>query len=88
MYKIYKLPFLPRFVKKVVNAAGLFPARRSAGEFRHSDIIYFAHALDIYRTSPMCAHVFTQKSEEATASSASLLATPLLVSGFIYLVGC
>ena len=39
-----------------------------------SDVIYFAHALD---TSPMRARVLTQKSEEATASSASLLATPL-----------
>ena len=43
-------------------------------EFCHSNVIYFAHALDIYRTSPMRVHVLTQKSEEATASSASLLA--------------
>ena len=41
-----------------------------------SDVIYFAHALD---TSPMRARVLTQKSEEATASSASLLATPLIL---------
>ena len=55
MYKIstkYKLPFLPRFVKKVVmNAAGLFAANHevsiytgSAGEICHSDVIYLAHA--------------------------------------------
>ena len=30
-----------------------------------------------YRILPMCAHILTQKSEEASASSASLLATPL-----------
>ena len=48
-----------------------------------SDVIYFAHALDIYRTrtSLMRAHVLTQKSEEATASSASLLAMPLSPQG-------
>ena len=35
-----------------------------------SDVIYFAHALDIYRTrtSLMRERVLTQKSEEATAS--------------------
>ena len=48
-----------------------------------SDVIYFAHALDIYRTrtSLIRARVLTQKSEEATASSASLLATPLSPQG-------
>ena len=49
----------------------------SANEFCHSDIIYLAYALDIYRTLPMCVRILTQKSEEATASSASLLTTPL-----------
>ena len=49
----------------------------SAGEFCHSDVIYFAHVLVIDRTPPMCACVLTLKSEEATASFASLLATPL-----------
>ena len=52
-------------------------------EVRPSDVIYFAHALDIYgtRTSLMRARVLAQKSEEATASSASLLATPLSPQG-------
>ena len=85
MYKISTkyVTFLPRFVKKVViNAAGLFPAMSSlfiasAGEFCHSDVIYFAHALVVYRRSPLHACVLAQKSEEATASFASLLATPL-----------
>ena len=49
----------------------------SAGEFCHSDVIYFAHVLVTYKTLPMRVCVFTQKSEESTASSASLLATPL-----------
>ena len=40
-----------------------------------SDVIYFAHALDVYRTLPMCVCVPAEKSEEATASSASLLAS-------------
>ena len=51
MYKISKLPFFPRFVKKVViNAAGQRSQEvsiYSAREFCHSDVIYFAHALDI-----------------------------------------
>ena len=42
-------------------------------------VVYFAHALVIYKTSPMRACVLTQKSEEAPASSASLLATPMRV---------
>ena len=46
----------------------------SAGEFCHGDEIY----LDTYTTSSMHARVLTQKSEEPTVSSASLLATPLL----------
>ena len=33
--------------------------------------------------SPMCARVLAQKSEEATASFASLLATPLLCLSFL-----
>ena len=49
----------------------------SAGEFCHSDVIYFAHVLVIDRTPPMCARVLTLKSEEEAASFASLLATPL-----------
>ena len=61
-----------------------FPSQQvsiySAGEFCHSDVIYFVHALDIYRTSPMRARVLTQKSEETTASSASLLAIPLVLA--------
>ena len=43
--------------------------------------MYFVHgliALGLYDI-PMRARVLTQKSEEATASSASLLATPLLL---------
>ena len=49
----------------------------SANEFCRSDVIYLAYALDIYGTLPMCVHVLAQKSDEATASSASLLTTPL-----------
>ena len=49
----------------------------SASEFCHSSVIYFAHALDIYRTLLICVCILRQKSEEATVSSASLLATPL-----------
>lgn len=45
------------------------------------------HALVIYRTLPMHVRVLTQKSEEATASSASLLAMPLLCySCFFYTI--
>ena len=44
----------------------------------HSDLIYFAHARASFMISPMRARVVAQKSEEAVASSASLLATPLL----------
>ena len=46
----------------------------SAGEFCPSarDVIYFAHALVTYRTLPMYVRILTQKSEEATASPASL----------------
>ena len=54
----------------------------SAGEFCHSDVINFAHALVIYRTSSMRARILTQKSEEANAFSASLLATPLISAKF------
>ena len=54
-----------------------FPAIPGAGEFCHSGVVCFAHALVIYRKSPVHVHVLTQKSEEATASSSSLLATPL-----------
>ena len=65
MYKISKLPFFPRFVKKVViNAAGQRSQEvsiYSAREFCHSDVIYFAHALDIAN------------------AGGSLLATPLLL---------
>ena len=49
----------------------------SASRFCHSDVIYFADVLDIHRTLPLHACVFTQKIEEATTSSASLLATLL-----------
>ena len=38
-----------------------------------SDVIYSAHALVIYISSPMRVCVLTQKSEEAPASSVSLL---------------
>ena len=51
-----------------------------ACEFCHIDVIYFAPALVIYRTSSMRVHIPTQKSEKATASSASLLVTPVYVN--------
>ena len=54
----------------------------SVGEFRHSNVIYFAYALVIYMTLPMCAPVPTQESVETTASSASLLAMPLISAKF------
>ena len=53
MYKIStkcKLPFLPRFVKQVVNTAGLFPAMKSlfiVGVSCHGDVIYLSHVLVI-----------------------------------------
>ena len=47
-------------------------------------VVYFAHALVIYKTSPMRACVLTQKSEEAPASSVSLLATPMSMLAEIY----
>ena len=66
--KISKLPFLPRFVKKVViNAPGLFPTMRSliysAGEICHSDVIYFAHACAgfIYDIANACTCSCTEK---------------------------
>ena len=64
-----------------------FPSRGvsiySVGEFCHSDVIYFAHALVIDRTSPIHVRILTQKSEEATASFALcytlLLYPPILL---------
>ena len=78
MHKEYKVAFLPRFVKQVfINTAGLSQPGGSVVKFCHSDVIYFVHAL-FDRTSAMRARVLTQKSEEATVSSASLLAVPML----------
>ena len=79
MYKLSTKYKYSRFVRQVVvNAAGLFTAMMSlfiVGVSCHGDVIYFTHVLVIDRKSPM--RVLTQKSEEAVASSASLLATPL-----------
>ena len=55
----------------------------SVGEICHSDVIYFAHACA--SLLPIPAHVLAQKSEEETASSASLLATPLGVFNEVFI---
>ena len=82
MYKKYKLPFLPRFVNKVIiNAAGLFPTMRSLliVWVRSVTVMKFTslmHALVLYDIANACM-CFYSESEAATASSASLLAMPL-----------
>ena len=63
--------------------------RNSSQGWSFANTLTFAHALVIYRTLPMRACVLTQKSEEAPASSASLLATPMIIPTLIaYFLAC